>query len=73
MVNKPLIRPYFLGGSFGGVVGIPMMLHMMFYKSGGCTTQGCSLRTWFGYHGAPPQTSETHQQVNVFFKETTGF
>ena len=26
MVNKPLIRPYFLGGgSFGGVARIPMM------------------------------------------------
>ena len=26
MVNKPLIRPYFWGGSFGGVARIPMKI-----------------------------------------------
>ena len=26
MVNKPLIRPYFWGGSFGGVAKIPMIV-----------------------------------------------
>ncbi len=29
MVNKPLIRPYFLGGvALGGVARIPMNLHL---------------------------------------------
>ena len=33
MVNKPLIRPYFLGGvALGGVARIPMIFMMFFYS-----------------------------------------
>ena len=34
MVNKPLIRPYFLGVSFGRVARIPMKINMEFKNSG---------------------------------------
>ena len=35
MVNKPLIRPYFWGGSFGGgVARIPIMESLMYLFGG---------------------------------------